>query len=127
MEESLLSVTTRDVVLPARTVRERRAGGAEAATLLTNASRGGCLRTFQFVLPLPAALTEALRPPTGTTPWPRLRGALPRTSSGWAGTSPSVPPERTQTAVTGRQGTRLSQTPKPVGAHTRPTPDSKIH
>src|SRR5216683_1251438 len=99
MEESLLSVTTRDAPLPARTVRERRAGREDAATLLTKASRDGCLRTFQFVLLLPATLSEAARPPTGITPWPRLRGVLPRASSGWAGTIPSVPPERTQTAV----------------------------
>src|SRR5258708_2198713 len=93
----------------------------------TYASRGGRLRTFQFVLLLLAALSEALRAPTGSTPWPRLRGVLPRASSGWAGTIPSVPPERTQTAVTGRQGTRLFQTPKPVGAQTQPKPGSKIH
>jgi hypothetical protein len=93
IEESLLSVTTRDPVLPEMTVRERRAGGPEAATLLVNVSRGGCLRTFQFVPVLPAMPSETPRPLTGKTPWARLRGVLPRASIGWTGTSPSVPPE----------------------------------
>jgi hypothetical protein len=93
MEESLLKATTRDAGLPDITVRERRAGGAEAATLLVNASRGGCLRTFQFVPVFPITLSETPRPLTGRTPWARLIGALPRASIGWTGTSPVVPPE----------------------------------
>jgi len=93
MEESLLNVTTRDAVLPANTVRDMRAGAAETATLLVNASRGGCLRTFQFVPVIPVAFSETPRPPTGRTPCARLIGVLPRASIGWAGTSPSVPPE----------------------------------
>jgi hypothetical protein len=67
IEESLLSVTTRDALLPARTVRDRRAGGAEASTLLVNASRGGCLRTFQFVLMIPDPF-ETPRDPINITP-----------------------------------------------------------
>ena len=127
MEESLLNVTTREAVLPASTVRDRRAGGAETATLLVNASRGGCLKTFQLVPVVPVAPSETPRPPTSRTPCARLIGVLPRASSGWAGTSPSVPPECTQTAVTGRQEIGLFQTPKPVGAQTQPNPGSKSH
>jgi hypothetical protein len=109
-------------------VRETRAGAADAATaVFASASLGGVFITFQLsaVAPEPvSACCETPPPATGKTPFAKLIGAFPFTSSGCAGTSPSNPFfERMNTPVTGRNG-RNPPNPNPPNP---PNPGDHSH
>jgi hypothetical protein len=121
-------VTTRALLPPPTMVRDTRAGAVDAATaVFVNDSRGGAFITFQF-FPASApefatACCDTAPPATGKTPLVILIGALPFTSSGCAGTSPSKPAfDRMNTPVTGRNGaTPLKPLPNPnPGDHSHP-------
>src|SRR5260370_24701599 len=108
-------VTRRVPASPASTVRETRSGAAETPTALTvSALRGGAFIAFQLSLVFTAAREETAPAVTGKIPFARLIGTLPRASSGCTGTKPSNPVlERTQTPVTGRNGTNPLNPPQP--------------
>ena len=94
-EESRLTLPARTLDVPVSSARERRTGGAVAAKLEARAPWGGAFSTFHLS---PAPLPEG-----EITLWARLTGVFPCLSSGCTGTTPTVLPERTHTAVAGRQ------------------------
>jgi len=104
MEDSLLRETTRTPESPCSTVLETRAGGGAGDKLLPKASRGADF-TACHLAPGSPELNAPVAPfakEGEKTPCSRFRGVLPFWSSGCMGTMPSVPPLRTNTAVTGR-------------------------
>jgi hypothetical protein len=116
-------------------VRETRVGAVAAAiAVVASASRGGAFITFQLsavALEPVSACCETPPPATGKTPFAKLIGALPFTSSGCAGTNPSNPFfDRMNTPVTGRNGTNPPKPNPPnpsPGDHSHPKNGSKTH
>ena len=95
MEESRPTLTARAPDAPVSSARVRRTGGAAAARLEVRAPCGGAFSTFHLS---PASLSEG-----EITLRARLTGVFPWLSRGCTGTTPTLLPERTHTAVAGRQ------------------------